>query len=170
VKLINIMRSILLRWFPALVIVVCISGCPNPMAVKDEVNSQFFEIRPGSQWILHQDLSIRSGQAHTNFQHGKVTNGLDNYSVGCTLEVRDLGPGSVSTGRFTIRRAESSTEWINHPNIMKFYRVMYLQSDTQPGVMQLTCQDWDGPLMGKDITVPEMREALGNIASFEFAS
>ena len=52
---------------------------------------------------------------------------------------------------------------------MKFYRVMYLQSDTQPGVMQLTCQDWDGPLQGKDITVPEMREALGNIAGFEFA-
>jgi len=170
VKLTNIKRPILLRWFPAVVIVACISGCPNPMAVKDEINSQFYEIRTGSQWILHQDLSIPSGQAHTNFQHGQVTSGLDNYSVGCTLEVRDLGPGSVSAGHFTIRRAESSTEWISRPDIMKFYRVMYLHSDTQPGVMQLTCQDWDGPLMGKDITVPEMREALGNIASFEFAS
>jgi hypothetical protein len=46
---------------------------------------------------------------------------------------------------------------------------MYLQSDSQPDVMHLTCQDWDGPLLGRDISVAEMREALGGIFSFEFA-
>jgi hypothetical protein len=46
---------------------------------------------------------------------------------------------------------------------------MYLQSESQPGVLRLTCHDWDGPLMGKDISVPEMREALGGIFSFVFA-
>jgi hypothetical protein len=161
-------RSNLFKWVPAALIVALITGCPNPMAVKDDVNSQFFDIRPGSQLILHQDVSIASGRAHASFQHGNVVSGLDNYAVGCVLDVRDLGPGSVSAGTFTIKRAESSQEWISRPNIMKFYRVMYLQSDTQPGVLRLTCQDWDGPLMGDDISVPEMREALGGIFSFEF--
>ena len=167
-KVVVMTRSIFLKWTSAVIIVASITGCPNPMAVKDDVDSQFFYIRPGSQWILHQDVSISSKRSHTNFQHGQVVNGLDNYTVGCTLDVRDLGPGSVTVGTFTIRRAESSTEWISRPNIMRFYRVMYLQSESQPGVLRLTCQDWDGPLMGKDISVPEMREALGGIASFEF--
>jgi len=162
-------RSIIFRWVPAALLVAATSGCPNPMAVKDDVNSQFFYIRPGSQLILHQDVSIPSGRSHTSFQHGQLVNGLDNYAVGCVLDVRDLGPGSVTAATFTIKRAESSTEWISHPNIMRFYRVIYLQSDSQPGVLRLTCQDWDGPLMGKDISVPEMREALGSIFSFEFA-
>jgi hypothetical protein len=160
----------LFKWMPAALLVVSVSGCPNPMAVKEDVNSQFFYIRPGSQLILHQDVSIPSGVSHVNFQHGQVVNGLDNYAVGCVLDVRDLGPGSVTATTFTIKRAESSTEWISRPNIMKFYRVMYLRSESQPGVLRLTCHDWDGPLMGKDISVPEMREALGAIASFEFAS
>jgi hypothetical protein len=164
----GITRLNLFKWVPAALIVALITGCPNPMAVKDDVNSQFFDIRPGSQLILHQDVSIASGRAHASFQHGNVVSGLDNYAVGCVLDVRDLGPGSVSAGTFTIKRAESSQEWISRPNIMKFYRVMYLQSDSQPGVLRLTCQDWDGPLMGDDISVPEMREALGGIFSFEF--
>jgi hypothetical protein len=73
------------------------------------------------------------------------------------------------SGTFTISRAESSQEWISQPNIMRFYGVIYLQSDTQPDVLRLTCQDWDGPLMGTDITVPEIRDALGGYFSFEFA-
>ena len=165
----TVTRSVLFRWLPAAFIVVSVSGCPNPMAVKDDVDSQFFYIRPGSQWIVHQDVSISSGRSHANFQHGRVVNGLDNYTVGCALDVRDLGPGTVTAGSFTITRGESSTEWISRPNIMKFYRVMYLQSDSQPNVLRLTCHDWDGPLIGQDISVPEMREALGGIASFEFA-
>lgn len=157
------------KWISAVFIAASLAGCPNPMAVKDDVDSQFFEIRPGSTLTLHQDVSISSGQAHASFQHGKVVSGLDNYAVGCELDVRKLGPGSVSADTFTIKRAENSQEWVSRPNIMRFYRVMYLQSDSQPDVMHLTCQDWDGPLMGRDISVPEMREALGGIFSFEFA-
>ena len=35
--------------------------------------------------------------------------------------------------------------------------------------MKMVCQYWDYPLHGKDISVAEMREALGNVVSFEFA-
>jgi len=157
------------QWIPILLVAAAITGCGNPMAVKDDVNSQFFYIRPGTKLILHQDVDIPKERSHTSFQHGKVVSGLDNYTVGCILDVRNLGPGVVSAGTFTVSRAESSQEWVSRPNIMRFYRVIYLQSDIQPDVLRLTCQDWDGPLQGKDISVPEMREALGEYFSFEFA-
>ena len=153
---------------PVVLVMMSLTGCGNPMAVKNDVDSPFFYIRPGSKLILHQDVNIAAGLAHASFQHGKVVPGLDNYAVGCVLDIRDLGPGMVSADSFTITRAESSQEWISRPNIMKFYRVIYLKSETQPGVLRLTCQDWDDPLLGKDISVPEIREALGGIASFEF--
>jgi hypothetical protein len=157
------------QWIPTVLVAAAITGCGNPMAVKNDVDSQFFLIRSGSKLILHQDVDIGSGSSHASFQHGKVVPGLDNYTVGCELDVRNLGPGTVSAGTFTISRAESSQEWISQPNIMRFYRVIYLQSDVQPNVLRLTCQDWDGPLLGTDITVPEIREALGGYFSFEFA-
>ena len=66
---------------------------------------------------------------------------------------------------------EDATEAINQtfPKINLSPFVIYLQSDTQPDVLRLTCQDWDGPLMGTDITVPEIRDALGAYFNFEFA-
>lgn len=156
------------QWMLVVTVVMSITGCGNPMAVKNDVDSQFFYIRPGSRLILHQDVNIARGRAHADFQHGKVVSGLDNYAVGCALDVRNLGPGMVSAGTFTITRAESSQEWISRPNIMKFYRVIYLKSASQPDVLRLTCHDWDGPLLGTDISVPEMREALDGYFSFEF--
>jgi hypothetical protein len=164
------MNSVSIKWWiPTVLAVVFITGCASAMAVKDDVDSQFFYIRPGSKLILHKDVSIPKDRSHTSFQHGRVVSGLDNYTVGCVLDVRNLGPSVVSAGAFTISRAESSREWVSHPNIMRFYRVIYLRSDTQPDVLRLTCHDWDGPLLGKDISIPEIREALGGYCSFEFA-
>lgn len=161
--------SIIYRWTLILLVAVVTSGCANVMAVKNDVDSPFFYIKPGSTLTLHQDVSIAAGQAHASFQHGKLVSGLDNYTVGCSLDVRNLGPATVSAGRFTVSRAESSQEWISHPNIMRFYRTIYLKSAEQPDVLNLTCQDWDGPLLGEDISMPEIREALGNYISFDFA-
>jgi len=157
------------HWILVVPVALVATGCANIMAVKNDVDSPFFYIKPGSTLVLHQDVSIASGQAHTNFQHGKQVSGLDNYTVGCELEVRDLGPATVRAGSFTVSRAESSQEWISRPDIMRFYRTIYLKSTEQPNVLRLTCQDWDGPLLGEDVSVPEMRAALGSYISFEFA-
>ena len=146
-----------------------LAGCAYNQEVKRDIDSPFYKIPPGSKLVLHQDLNIRAERSHVSIQHGETTPGLDNYAVGCQLVVRNLGPGVVNAGTFTVSRAESSQEWISQPNIMRFYRVVYLKSDKQPDVMNLTCQDWDGPLMGKNISVAEMREALGTIMTLEFA-
>jgi len=147
------------------VLIVALVGC----ASTHDVDSRYFSIPSGSKLILHQDLNVPSGKAHINIQHGRTAAGLDNWTVGCELEVRKLGPGVVTADAFIIRRAEVSREWINRPSTMRFYRTMYLKSDTQPNVMNMECQYWAYPLHGDEIPVADMREALGDIASFEFA-
>jgi len=160
-----------LRRLPAclgLLLAVSLAGCSNPMAVSKDVNSRYYSIPSGSKLILHQDLKVPSGKAHINIQNGRTAAGLDNWTVGCELEVRKLGPGVVTADTFTITRAEVSQEWINRPSTMRFYRTLYLKSDTQPNVMNMECQYWSYPLEGDVIPVSEMREALGSVASLEF--
>jgi hypothetical protein len=145
------------------------AACQHQQAVRNDPESRFYQIRAGSKLVLHRELQIPAERAHVSFQHGRLVNGLDNYAVGCELEVRDLGPGIVQPGTFMVRRAESSRQWISRPGILRFYRTIYLHSDTQPGVMQLVCQTWSGPLYPAEISVPQMREALGELLTLELA-
>ena len=156
------------RWLSAsllFILTAVLAACAQQM---HNVDSRYFSIPSGSKLILHRDLNIPAGKAHVNIQGGGSKAGLNNFNVGCEIEVRKLGPSVVNADTFTITRAESSQEWINRPSTMRFYRTMYLKSDIQPGVMNMVCQYWDYPLHGDEISVDEMREALGNVASFEF--
>ncbi|MGB5715788.1 MAG: hypothetical protein WBN81_01710 [Gammaproteobacteria bacterium] len=161
-------KSGLLTLSVGIVLTVALAAC-NPMAASRDINSPYYSIQANSKLILHQDLNVPAGKAHIDIQHGKVAAGLDNWTVGCQLEVRKLGPGVVTADTFIIRRAEVSQEWINRPSTMRFYRTLYLKSDTQPNVMQMVCQYWSYPLEGHSIPVAEMREALGSVATLEFA-
>jgi hypothetical protein len=149
----------------AVVLSVLLAAC----AASHNIDSPYYTIQANSKLILHQDLNVPPGKAHVNIQHGQVAAGLDNWDVGCQLEVRKLGPGVVTADTFIVRRAEVSQEWINRPSTMRFYRTLYLKSDTQPNVMQMVCQYWSYPLQGHSIPVAEMREALGSVATLEFA-
>jgi hypothetical protein len=88
--------------------------------------------------------------------------------VNCQLEVRMLGPGKVQPDTFDISWAENSREWVSPPNIMRFYRILHLKSAAQPDVLQLMCQDWDGPMLGRNVSIPEMRAALGDVITLDF--
>ena len=168
-KLSRIYKRWLLPACPGLVLTASLAACSNPMAVTKDVNSRYYSIPSGSKLILHQDLNVPAGKAHINIQHGKAAAGLDNWTVGCELEVRKLGPGVVTADTFIIRRAEISREWVNRPSTIRFYRTLYLKSDTQPNVMQMECQYWSYPMYGDVIPIAEIREALGSVATLEFA-
>lgn len=145
-----------------LAMAVLSGACAHNTAAKRDINSPYFEIKPGSKLILHHALEIPAERAHVTFGSG-------NYEGNCEFEVRTLGPGVVQPDTFVVTRSWSDREWISQPNIMRFYRVLRLQSERQPDVLQLVCQDWDGPLLGRNISVPEMRTSLGDTFSFEFA-
>ena len=146
--------------------IVALAGC-NTAQTRD-VNSPFYKIPPGSAIVLNKELNIPAGQAHINLQDGTPSSAVGNYNVSCTFSVRNLGPSTIKADTFTIRETSTSQEWVSRPDIMRFYREFRLESAQQPEVMNFVCQDWDGPMMGRPVSVPEMQKAVGEYVSFKF--
>jgi hypothetical protein len=147
-------------------ICVALAGC-NTAQTRD-INSPFYKIPPDSEIILNKDLNIPAGQAHINLQGGVETSGVGQYHVSCTFNTRNLGPSTIKAGTFRIRETSSMQEWVSRPDIMRFYREFRLESATQPDVMNFVCSDWDDPLTGRPVSVPEMEKAVGDYVSFKF--
>lgn len=137
------------------------TGSTDPSSIN-------FRVPPGSRLVLNREVHIAAEYSHAKFQGGEQTAGVDQYEVNCRLEQRDLGPTTLVPDSFLITRTGNQREWINHPHTMRFYMEFHLRSERQPGVRKLVCQDWDGPLMGRPITVTEVRQALGDSFSLEF--
>ena len=147
--------------------IIALAGC-NTAQTRD-VNSPFYKIPPGSAIVLNKELSIPAGQAHIDLQGGGPTAGVGNYSVSCAFSIRNLGPASIKPDTFTIRETSTGQQWVSRPDIMSFYREFRLESARQPEVMNFVCQDWDGPMMGRPVSVPEMQTAVGEYVSFKFS-
>jgi hypothetical protein len=156
--------------FIAMLVIPLLAGCAVLSAQKNDINSEFYKIPAGSKLIMNQPLNIPAGRAHVVIQPGRSGAGANEYAVNCQFEVRTLGPVKVQPDTFDITWAELSREWVSPPNIMRFYRIFHLQSAAQPDVLKLMCQDWDGPLLGRNISIPEMRAALGDVITLEFPS
>ena len=153
-----------------LLLTVCalaLSGCQS--GARNDVNSPYYRIPSGSKLILNQELNIPEGQAHIRFSQGRPVGGNSGYTVSCRFDVRNLGPRVVHPDSFLITRVENPQEWISQPTTMLFSKIFYLQSASQPDVLDLNCQEWNDPLMGRDISVPEVREALGDYFTLELA-
>ena len=151
----------------SLVFVTALAGCRSPATY--DVNSFAFIIPRGSKLVLKQPLTIPTGSAHIKFQGGKPVGGVDEYSVNCQFRVRNLGPQDIQPDTFLITNAGDGEEWVSAPSIRRFYKNLFLKSDEQEEVMTMICQVWSLPPRGRSISVPQMREAVGDYFSFEFA-
>ena len=150
-----------------LVFVIALAGCRSPATY--DVNSFAFMIPRGSTLTLKQPLSIPTGSAHIKFQQGKPVGGVDEYSVNCQFRVKNLGPQDIQPDTFLITNAGDGEEWVSAPSTRRFFKNLFLKSDRQAEVMTMICQVWAPPRWGRSISVPQMREALGDYFSFEFA-
>ena len=147
--------------------ILALAGC-NTAQTRD-VNSPYYKIPPGSAIVLNKDLDIPAGEAHIDLQAGAPAAAVGNYKVSCSFRVRHLGPATIKADSFTIRETSTGQEWVSRPDIMSFYREFRLESARQPEVMKFVCQDWDGPITGRPVSVPEMQEAVGDYVSFRFS-
>jgi len=150
-----------------LVFVIALAGCRTPATY--DVNSFAFIIPRGSKLVLKQPLSIPTGSAHIKFQQGKPVGGVDEYTVNCQFRVRNLGPQEIQPDTFLITNAGDGEEWVSAPSTRRFFKNLFLKSEKQAEVMTMICQVWAPPRWGRSISVPQMREALGDYFSFEFA-
>lgn len=145
-----------------------LAGCTT--TGSSDPSSINFRVPQGSRLVLNREVPIAAGYSHAKFQNGEQTPGVDEYTVNCNLEQRDLGPATIVPDSFLITRNANQRMWINQPHTMRFYKVFQLRSERQPGVTKLVCQYWDGPLFGRPVTITQIRQALGEIFSFEFAA
>jgi hypothetical protein len=144
-----------------------LAGCQT--TATTDVNSVWFKIRPGSTLALNQPLEIPAGVAHIDLQNGQLTGGVDEYTVNCSFVVENLGPRTITPDTFLITDASDSSEWVSQPAIMRFYKDLQLKSERQPEVLKLVCQDWDGPMQGRPVSVGEIQKAVGAYFTFRFA-
>ena len=156
-----------MKMMSLLVFVIAVAGCRTPATY--DVDSFAFIIPKGSKLVLKQKLTIPTGSAHIKFQQGKPVGGVDEYSVNCQFRVRNLGPQDIQPDTFLITNAGDGEEWVSAPGIRRFFKTLFLKSDEQAEVMTMICQIWATPPWGRSISVPQMREALGDHFSFEFA-
>jgi hypothetical protein len=157
------MRLILLL----LPLLVALSAC-NTAATRD-VNSPYFIIPSGSKLIQQKPIRIPEKRSHVKLQHGRIVGSVDQYTPNCRFNVNDLGPSVVEPDSFAVSRAEVRQEWVTRPAIMRYYRIIYLESDKQPDVLNMTCNIWNDPVGALDLSVPQIREALGDYFEFEAA-
>ncbi len=149
-----------------LILAVLGAGCRTP-ATYDE-NSFAFVIPRGSKLVLSRPVNIPEANAHIKFQHGRPVGGVDEYTVNCQFRTKNLGPQDIQPDSFLITNAGDGEEWVSAPHTRRFFKNLFLHSDKQPEVRTMICQIWAPPLWGRSISVPQMREALGDYFSFEF--
>lgn len=147
--------------------VMLLAGCQSMHTTNE--SSIWFKVKPGSRLVLNRALEIPPGQAHIKLQQGQVTGAVDEYTINCDFEVRNLGPQTINPDTFLITNVSNQREWISRPDTVDFYMVFRLQSTQQADVEKLFCGYWDGPLWGKPVTVEEVKQALGEYFTFEFA-
>ena len=147
--------------------VIALAGCRTPATY--DVDSFAFIIPKGSKLVLKQKLTIPTGSAHIKFQQGKPVGGVDEYTVNCQFRVKNLGPQDIQPDTFLIINAGDGEEWVSAPSTRRFFKNLFLKSDQQAEVVTMICQVWSPPRWGRSISVPQMREALGDYFSFEFA-
>lgn len=145
---------------------------------------------PNSRLVLNRALTILPATAHVAMQGGRVTSGNDinRYHPYCRLEVQNVAevPQTVNPGEFVIRRAYQESNTVQagglrytagrigffdgSPSYLIFRTVFVLSSPQQPEVRWMVCEQWGDPVMGRNLTLKEIRNALGEILTLSLAS
>jgi len=143
-----------------------LSGCQS--MASDDPRSIWFRMPSGTELVLNRTLTIPAHRAHVMLQHGMASNAASEFDVACRFEVRDLGPRVIQPDTFTITGYSGQEEWENYPHTKRYYKIIRLQSNHQPGIMPMICEYFDYPIRGRPVTLSQIQEALGEYFSFIF--
>lgn len=176
-----------LRTFLLLAVALVPVGCRTAPPTQ---SSPYYRIPAGSLLTVHQSLPVPTGSSHVYLQGGKVVdaNAVSRFYPSCAFKV--MGPldssRTIEAGEFQVsgfnqfRRPfgldadgrgvrVASLAWggmFDQSREIVFITVMGLRSSQQPDVRDLTCKVTTDPL-GTFVTLEEIRQALGPVASIE---
>jgi len=161
------------------------SGCQtNPSAQPP------YAIAPGSRVVLHQSLAITPQATHVTLQHGRVAgDAASRFDPRCRFTITRLSdePQHLLPEAFVVERITQYRRPFGmggrQPGALRvagfgwsglfdpgreldYVTDMKLRSETQPDIRRLICLITDDPL-GRFLTLSQIRETLGEIASIE---
>jgi hypothetical protein len=149
------------RLIPLLLAAGLVAGCQTTSSTNPD--SIWYELPKGSKLVLNQELEIPAGQAHVIVQNAKAGTSANALGISCRFEVKHLGPRTIHPDTFLITEVAQGREWVNQPSTMLFYRVLHLQSEQQQGILPMRCGYTDYPLIGKPVSIEQIRETLGSV-------
>jgi hypothetical protein len=165
-------------------LLLMVGGC-QLASVSENVDSPYYPPPVGSRLILKKDLTIPVGSARVALQGGKEMkpSAVNQYHPHCLLEVNAAlaATQTVKADEFLVTHV--TTNWhqvkARHGFVKvglnlagtfswnNYLTVMTLSSAKQPNVRSLTCQQWDNPSGGTQVSIQQMRAALGEFFSLE---
>jgi hypothetical protein len=144
-----------------------------------------FRTLSGGEFVLHRDVSIRAGVAHTSFQDGTMAYGYSEFKPHCELQVAEIGeePLTIPAGTYRIGRVLGITHYVTRPGegvlllaaagdyrlqvdaTSEWYMFAYhmpLRSPTAPDGLTLICGGaYNYPYYVKYPSLLEMQQSLG---------
>jgi hypothetical protein len=181
----------------ALLLAVVLGACET--AYKDGLpneRSPEFWVPVGSKLLLHRSIEIPPGQGAAYFQNGKLLRwyDVDQYGSYCALAlptrwdvaqrvspdvfvVRKVSqrflftlaaapPGPLRQARLVPAARDRDRDGMTYEVLAT---VMELHSERQPEVRALTCASWTLPQGRSNLTVEQIRRALGDYFTLELA-
>lgn len=174
---------------PAIIIVVAWSVTACQTAVADKENSPYYTIPVGSHVTLNRKIHFEPNQVSVYLQYGaiKPDSQLDRYEPYCKFELFHMRDSQqvLEPDKFEIIRsryedfATLTRPWqvagLNMrtsdggPSFIEYITDLYLKSERQNNVYRLQCLYWGQP-DDNHLTVHQIRQALGEIATLELAA
>lgn len=165
---------------------VGLAGCAAS-ATRNE-NSPNFSIPKGSRIVLHQEVEILPHSARAYVQHGRLQSlrDIDRFRAHCKFEMKRALPTAqkILPDTFVVLKTRDATDRGTHSGAIMpvalrlasglsfelFTTTIYLDSPTQKTVASITCQHLEDPVRARYVSIQEMRQALGSVATLELAA
>ncbi|KAA3619070.1 MAG: hypothetical protein DWQ08_15870 [Proteobacteria bacterium] len=136
-----------------------------------------------NEMVLNQPLRVETGWARSFVQHGKPVRKreLEKFDAYCSVEVTTVArvgddivvePGAFSVTRIQHKHIPGGVfggllNLEDDPGPVEPEVDIYLESPRQPGVLRARCVKWESDAaFARRVTLDEVREAFGNVASF----
>lgn len=174
-----------------LAVVILLGACQT--SYQGNEDSPYYMVPVGSTLILNNDITIPPYKAGVYIQGGQIMplSQVNKYYPHCKFEVLKIrdAPQAVKADTFVIEKVvQEITDTVDTgqlliagssiginigdrdgPSVQTYATRMNLHSERQPEVFRLSCGQWAYPSQGQQVTINEMRKALGNMFTLQLA-
>lgn len=181
------MKRLLLLLLP-----LFLSACAQQAVVSDDPDYPYNLPPVGSTLVLKKQVTVPAGEVRIFLQYGELfrKSDFDRYEPSCSLELRKLAdvPRTIEPDQFIVTRVQRLMQQVvgnqrpgdglmkaafddggGKPMVVHGYH-LWLGSDTQPGVMRMTCRGYfDDINRAEPPSLNDVKKSLGDYGELKLA-